>query len=290
MQKVHNSSLAHTANRKYRRIFLTEIIIGAEWKRLRTLFNPGFAASHLMTLVPDIVDDAMIFRKRLETASTSGGLIQLEKLTSELAVDIIGHVMLDHNFDAQTTHNKFVKAFDRQVAWSPSGSLVSFFKDWNPLMPLVHWWNGRVMDGYIESIVECRINQAHQADRSKSVFDLAFEKDQTEKKRGENRTRDEVGFKRLAVDQMKTFIFAGRDTTSTTISYIFYILSLHPEALQNVRQEHDAVFGTDPTAAAQLLKNDPFLLNTLPYTTAVIKGMALTSITHSSIVQTNHVS
>ncbi|KAI7708904.1 hypothetical protein KC353_g10730, partial [Hortaea werneckii] len=34
---------------------------GVEWKKWRSAFNPGFAASHLMSLVPLIVDDVLIF-------------------------------------------------------------------------------------------------------------------------------------------------------------------------------------------------------------------------------------
>ena len=35
--------------------------------------------------------------------------------------------------------------------------------------------------------------------------------------------------------------------------------------------EHDHVFGKDPAAAAQLLREDPNLLNSIPYTLAVVK-------------------
>ena len=49
------------------------------------------------------------------------------------------------------------------------------------------------------------------------------------------------------------------------------MLSKHPEALSQVRQEHDRVFGTDTSAAADLLKANPAILNQCPYTLAVIK-------------------
>ena len=53
--------------------------------------------------------------------------------------------------------------------------------------------------------------------------------------------------------------------------YIYHYLSSHPEILARAQAEHDTIFGTDPTAAATLLKNNPHLLNELPYTLAVIK-------------------
>ncbi|KAI7514123.1 hypothetical protein KC331_g22556, partial [Hortaea werneckii] len=78
-------------------------------------------------------------------------------------------------------------------------------------------------------------------------------------------------FKQAAINNMKTFIFAGHDTTSSTIVYAFYYLSKDPEALAKIRKEHDDVFGTDPEAAAEQLKQDPRLLNKLEYTLAVTR-------------------
>src|ERR1700761_7512487 len=34
---------------------------GQAWKSLRSIFNPGFSASHLITLVPYIVDSSLVF-------------------------------------------------------------------------------------------------------------------------------------------------------------------------------------------------------------------------------------
>lgn len=34
---------------------------GGDWKRQRSMFNPGFSLSHLMTLTPYIVDASMAF-------------------------------------------------------------------------------------------------------------------------------------------------------------------------------------------------------------------------------------
>lgn len=80
------------------------------------------------------------------------------------------------------------------------------------------------------------------------------------------------GFKLAVIDQMKTFMFAGHDTTSSTICYIYYMLSLHPEKLDKLLREHDKFFSRDSSLAAGQLKANPNLLSDLPYTVAVIRG------------------
>jgi cytochrome P450 len=75
------------------------------------------------------------------------------------------------------------------------------------------------------------------------------------------------------MDQIKTFFFAGHDTTASTISWAYYFLSRSPSSLLLLRQELDTVFGKESTpqdVASQLI-NDPKTHTRLDYTLAVIK-------------------
>lgn len=78
-------------------------------------------------------------------------------------------------------------------------------------------------------------------------------------------------FRTFAISQIKIFLFAGHDTTSSTICYIFRTLSSNPSVLERVREEHAKVFGTSRIEIVRKLKEEPYLLNQLPYTVAVIK-------------------
>ena len=78
-------------------------------------------------------------------------------------------------------------------------------------------------------------------------------------------------FKRVAMSQIKLFLFSGHDTTSSTVCYIFYVLAMNPTVLARVRAEHASIIGLEASKTASLVKSDPFLLNQLPYTLAVIK-------------------
>jgi cytochrome P450 len=74
-----------------------------------------------------------------------------------------------------------------------------------------------------------------------------------------------------AADQLRSFIFAGFDTTSTLLQWTFYYLSLpeNDSILEDLVSEHDAVLGplSNPSAIDSILTADPLL----PLTTAVIK-------------------
>lgn len=63
------------------------------------------------------------------------------------------------------------------------------------------------------------------------------------------------------IDNLITFLIAGHETTSGTLSFAFYRLLKNPEAYQKVQKEVDEVIGKGPITVEHISK--------LPYITAV---------------------
>jgi cytochrome P450 len=54
-------------------------------------------------------------------------------------------------------------------------------------------------------------------------------------------------------DEVMTLLFAGHDTTTSTVAFMFYELARHPEVVQQLREEQERVLGDAPPTAAQLM-------------------------------------
>ena len=67
---------------------------GEEWKKMRSMFNPGFALNHLMTLVPGIVDKVLTFVDIVDEHAGKEDVFEMEELATRLTVDIIAKVVL----------------------------------------------------------------------------------------------------------------------------------------------------------------------------------------------------
>ena len=75
-------------------------------------------------------------------------------------------------------------------------------------------------------------------------------------------------------DQVRTFLWAGHDSLTSSLQWTFYELSRTPRALQAVRDELDSVLGpeTDPAAiCSRLLSHSEDIFPKMRYTNAVIK-------------------
>ncbi|KAJ9603403.1 hypothetical protein H2200_012181 [Cladophialophora chaetospira] len=256
---------------------------GQAWKSLRSIFNPGFSASHLITLVPYIVDSSLVFLDLLREKARTNELIQLDPLSIGFAIDIIGKVVMDSDFDSQKHPHPIVSTFRKQVTLMPSATSIGPFDDINLIRPLRLWWNQRKLDSLLGAEIDKKVaarqslqqgnghvgEEKKKSDRKRSIVDLALDAYEKEVATGAKTS----SFRSMAIDSIKTFIFAGHDTTSATISYTMYLLHLHPKVYKTLVAELIDVYGRDTTAEemAETIKTDPHSINKLEYLTAVLK-------------------
>ncbi|KAK4171682.1 putative cytochrome P450 E-class, group I [Triangularia setosa] len=240
-----------------------------EWKSVRKQYNPGFAPKHLITLLPCIIDKTEIFLGRLNKLCESGESFPLTDLIISLTFDIIGAVTMGINFDAQhpdsSKQGEFIRVYDQ---------LVHTYQGRSSMLP---WWchpkltlKRFILGKKVDSLLELMIRQKHgeeQPQEKRSVLSLSLQ------------GHDELDEQLLAqtIDQVKTFLFAGHDTTSILLAWAFYFLHRHPKAQQTLVSELDALFGPESEKSFELMKQKLLglggdeLLNNMVYTTAVIK-------------------
>jgi cytochrome P450 len=72
----------------------------------------------------------------------------------------------------------------------------------------------------------------------------------------------------------KSFLFAGHDTTSTMLSWLYYYLAQYPEAMSKMKHEHERVFGLDGKDTQGIkhqILDTPSKLSELKYTMQCMK-------------------
>ncbi|KAI0431594.1 cytochrome P450 [Xylaria sp. FL1042] len=253
---------------------------GSTWKQWRGLFNPGFAAGYITQLAPAVADEVAVFCTILQNLAKKGEVYQLEEYTLRLTFDVIARVTLDARLQYQEHGSALADCLRRQVYWTPFGTSFNPIRRYLSPRPLVQRYNSYRMNQYLDVEIEKRFEEltASRRDRPqgsrapvRSIISLAMDKYLNDV--GDTGELSKQAFKEIAKPQLRMFLYAGHDTTSSTLLYCFLLLSQHPEVLSKVRAEHDQVFGSDfsTTNCLQLINGDPTLLNQIPYTLGVIK-------------------
>ncbi|KAI0389131.1 cytochrome P450 [Xylariaceae sp. FL0594] len=258
---------------------------GEEWKHLRKRFNAAFSPQQLISFLPRILEKCMIFFNNLDHFAASGDSFSMINLTGSLIFDVITSVTMDVDFGAQARavarnnrgdrdSEEFVAAYhDLFETYASEGMDIPWF-----LTPFTEWkrrrLSGRVR-ARLRTIVRDAYNDRRNAKKkklqSRSILSLSLEDDETGEKDGGMAPQAPEE----ACDQLSTFLFAGHDTTSILLSWLFYELSRTPHALARIRQELDGVFGPDSNLSIvreKLLSEEARnLLNSMTYTAACIK-------------------
>ncbi|KAF2014077.1 cytochrome P450 [Aaosphaeria arxii CBS 175.79] len=230
------------------------------WKYWRAVFNPGFSAAHILELVPMIVTETETFCQILEDQSKH----------------VISAVTLETRLHYQTSENKFASDLRRQIEWTSFGSELNPFDRYNVFRPLILWINSRRIHKFLHAEITKRYaalgidkGLQHRSHKLNSIMTLVLSNFIKENEQAPQRISLSE-FTNVAAAQLRLFLFAGHDTTSSTLIYSYHLLATHPESLARVRAEMNEVLGPAAKTPA-LLRERPALLNQLPYTLAVIK-------------------
>lgn len=190
--------------------------------------------------------------------------------TSRLTFDIIGKVVMEADLDAQvddqSKNNELVHMFE---------TLIDSYNGERHNLP---WWltiqrtrRRAVLSNRIAALLRVIVRRKHDElheqwkdnPNARSVLSLAL--------------KDVTSLTPIVMDetcdQLRTFLFAGQDTTSILLSWVFYELSRTPHALRAVHAELNNLLGPDTTPSAvraRLLEQED-LLQQMHYVSAVIK-------------------
>ncbi|KAL2754843.1 hypothetical protein ACRALDRAFT_1082494 [Sodiomyces alcalophilus JCM 7366] len=254
---------------------------GQAWRTWRAAFNPGFSAQNIMALIPALLEESLVFKAHLDHVATTGETFRLEDQLMKATCDIIGRAVLGIRLHIQTKPSALYHALKSSIALLVGdNSPRNINRILNPARRLLIWNYNRIMRRELMPLLEAQLREYDESEAQKggptapktvtSLGIRAYKRERAKLGKSDEAKADR-DFLENTMEQLKIFLFAGHDTTASALGFAYYHLHKHPSCLAKMRQEHDAVFGTDPSLAADRLAAQPTLLNQLPYTTAVLK-------------------
>ena len=257
---------------------------GEEWRSLRKRLNRGFAPAHLHGLSPLIISNTRIFIERIQEAARTGAVVALKDFAQDLTTDIITQLTIEKDFESQSIPaGEGPKGrFGVLTASHILSSLVSTtgqgfdLQGWlNPIRGVKERLYEQLFNRTLYSIISQKLREEENFPKkkdasTKAIVQLALAD-----------MEPTPALLRNAVSQVKSFIFAGQDTTATLIQWLCFELSKadydprYRKIIERLEAEHNAVFGTGAYSALQVLEQpgqaEDFLGGKIPYTTAFIK-------------------
>ena len=302
-QFKYSALKSDTLTSLYRLVGRESLIIeeGEEWKNLRKRFNRGFAPAHLHSLSPLIISKTRIFVDRLKASAKANEVFELKDYTQDLTTDIITELTIEKDFQSQTLPEgqghkgrlgMLTASRDLSNLMFKPGQGFSLLAQLDPIRPIKAWFYEQVFNHELTKVIKQQIeverssNQAAATTAADEKPSRVYAKSITRLALSGLQPTPELI--RNSVSQIKSFLFAGQDTTATLIQWMCFELSKssfsahHNTIVKKLIDEHDQVFGAtaDPFNALDVLgreddegrkEAEAILGMKLPYTTAFVR-------------------
>lgn len=211
---------------------------GDNWKRQRKICDLGFANSMIRSSVDKSAMICNQATQRFLKFKNSTGKILIDANT-ELALittDVMGEMIFGVNFNGVNSYKPaeapLYHAFKTVIRILGLKHIQQIKKHF-PSFELNN--NLDVINKLVDDVVQAE--RSNKSQKSGTLLSYIVHGDN----KGEKLTEREIK------DNVKTFMFAGQDTTSSALSWTLYYLSLYPEIQRKAREEIDSVIGTDRT-------------------------------------------
>jgi cytochrome P450 len=211
-------------------------------RRSRRIMLPAFHRERLEAATATMVEEAGNAVANL----TAGETVDLYTWTRELAMRIAMKALFGLDPDRGEREADLAHQFERGLSFYGRDYLLQVLR--GPKTPWAHMLDARRrIDGVLfDEIARRRARRDHGTDILGLLMDA----------------RDADGWHftdRQLRDQVMTLLFAGHDTTTSTVTFLFYELARAPHELDALLAEHDELVGDRSPTATELATGLPRL-------------------------------
>ncbi|KAM4820706.1 cytochrome P450 3A12-like isoform 3-T4 [Thomomys bottae] len=215
-----------------------------KWKRLRTLLSPTFSSGKLKEMFPIIHEFSEGLVKNLKPQAEKGKPVALKDIFGAYSLDVITGTSFGVNIDSlNNPHDTFVEKVKRLLKIDFFDPFILSIVLFPFLTPIYEALNISIfpkdVTDFLRASVE-RMKESRLKDKAKHRVDLLqlMINSQSSKDTESHKALTDL---ELAAQSI-IFIFAGYETTSSTLSFIMYLLALHPDVQKKLQEEVDRTF------------------------------------------------
>lgn len=214
------------------------------WKRIRTLLSPTFTSGKLKEMFPIIDQYADVLVKNLRKETEKGKSINLKDIFGAYSMDVITSTSFGVNIDSlNNPQDPFVENIKKLLKFNfldPFILLITLFPFFNPVFEALNisLFPKSVTGFFKKSVKRMKENRLQDKQKHRVDFLQLMINSQNSKEMDTHKALSDLEL----VAQSIIFIFAGYETTSTSLSFLMYILATHPDVQQKLQEEIDTTF------------------------------------------------
>uniref|UniRef100_A0A8C4Z8R7 Cytochrome P450 3A n=1 Tax=Gadus morhua TaxID=8049 RepID=A0A8C4Z8R7_GADMO len=221
-----------------------------QWRRIRSVLSPSFTSGRLKEMFILMKQhSANLVRSITKRVDNNEDVLELKEFFGPYSMDVVTSTSLSVDIDSLNnpsdpfvTHIKKMLKFD---LFQPIFLLIAFFPFLGPIFEKLEFSfiPTYVTDFFYASLKKIKANREASQNKSGRVDFLQLMIDSQRKDEESNGQEPMKGLTDHEVlSQAMILLFAGNETTSSSLGFLAYNLALNPEVMINLQQEIDATF------------------------------------------------
>ncbi|XP_049325311.1 cytochrome P450 3A27 [Astyanax mexicanus] len=217
------------------------------WRRIRNILSPSFTSGRLKEMFGIMKKHSSTLIKHLQKTAEQGGTVDLKGVFGPYSMDVIASTAFSVDIDSLnnpddpfvTNAKKLQFNFENPVFII--GALLPF------TMPLLEKMNfsffpDSVTKFFYAAVQKIKAEQMINQHKSRVDF-LQLMMDSQKSDQSDKGKETHKGLTDHEIlSQAMIFIFAGYETSSSTLTFFFYNIATNPEAMKKLQQEVDRTF------------------------------------------------
>ncbi|XP_022530139.2 cytochrome P450 3A56 isoform X3 [Astyanax mexicanus] len=245
----------------YDALFVTK---DEDWKRIRNHLSPSFTSGRLKEMFGIIQTHANTLVKNLEKSSKNTEGVAVKEVFGAYSMDVITSTAFSVDIDSMNNpDDPFVtnikKLLDFDV-FSPLFLLAGLFPFLIPLLEKMKFslFPAAVADFFFVSLKKIKAERKAKNHKSRvDILQLMVDSQTEGEQQGEDMKKGLTDHEILS--QSMIFIFAGYETSSSTLSFFFYNIATNPETMKKLQQEIDQTFPNNAPVQYDAVMNMEYL-------------------------------
>nr|AVL92844.1 CYP450 [Locusta migratoria] len=242
---------------------------GPGWKKLRSLLGPAFTSGKIKLMFHLINEVGINLTRHLETQASKGEAVELKDVMARYTTDVVCSIFMGVNAgsleDPESPLRVQIRDVLRENTLARIKTAILFFAPKLLSTFRIRVGNKKVEDYFVENTGKLIEHRKETGTVRNDVVDLLVKikegqlSDDEESKEEVANKKEKAGDKplkltnELIAGQLMSFLTAGFDTSSSTMSFCLYELARHQELQEEVRQHIRQVLkkhGGQPTYEA----------------------------------------
>ncbi|XP_006773816.1 PREDICTED: cytochrome P450 3A12-like [Myotis davidii] len=236
------------------------------WKRIRTLLSPTFTSGKLKEMFPIIGQYADGLVSNLRKEAEKGKPINLKDMFGAYSIDVIAGTSFGVNIDSlNNPQDPFVENIKKLLKLNFLDPFIFCLSMWTTVFFSFSRMSSLLSPPLLSFFLSLSFSLSSFEISFTYYFSFCFQHrvDLLQLMINSQNSKETDSHKALTdlelVAQSIIFLFAGYETTSSSLSFLMYLLATHPDVQQKLHKEIDATFPNKATPTYDALAQMEYL-------------------------------